>query len=199
MKTILRNLLTRGHPLEVKKQILLDLETMSEKEVCVKHSVTRSTLKRLVEFKKELLEANSIEKKKRIRSKEYMAKYKEKHYPKNKRKKHPFQVIARYANSNYKLICYRNKIDFKSEDVLTPLDLWAVAKKQRCRCALSGEPLTPETVSVDHIVHVSRGGANRRPNIRLVSSAVNKMRNDMSDEELIEICRKIAEHNAKAN
>lgn len=63
-------------------------------------------------------------------------------------------------------------------------------------CALSGRKLIHEignidSPSIDRID--SRLGYTKR-NIQIVSSAVNKAKMDMSDEDFIEMCRQVAEY-----
>ena len=163
---------------------------------------TTSTINRLLIYKKELLELSNEEYlkikngKKRFRSDEYMKKFRLKHNPKNRRKKNPFLIISRYANSNYKLVCHRtkgmNNLILDESAILKPIDLWRIAKKQKCKCALSDLKLNSETVSVDHIIPISKGGKNSIDNVRLVDGRINKMRNDMNDEEFFKLCQLVS-------
>jgi hypothetical protein len=63
--------------------------------------------------------------------------------------------------------------------------------RQAGRCSLTGDELTAENVSIDHIVPVSRGGGHEVSNLRLVTKQVNAMRMDRSDADFIELCRKV--------
>lgn len=195
MKTELRNLLTRGYSLAVKRKIIKDALRYGVQYAATLHSSTPSTVNRLLAYEKEIIAAKQNDLKvgkKRIRNEQYKLNYKLKHHPSVKRKKHPFKVIANYANSNYKLVCYRNHIDFLESDKLTAANLWDIAKKQKCLCALSGLKLDAETISVDHIIHVSKGGKNTPENVRLVNGKINRMRNDMIDEEFINLCHAVS-------
>lgn len=195
MKTELRNLLTRGHSLAVKRQIIKDALEFGVYRAATMHASTPSTVNRLLAYKNEIIAVKQGDLKmgkKRIRSEAYKENYRKKHHPSIKRKIHPFKVIAQYANSNYKLVCYRNRVDFFESDKLTPANLWEIAKKQKCLCALSGLRLDAETVSIDHIIPVSKGGKNIPENIRLVNGKINKMRNDMTDNEFINLCRAVS-------
>jgi 5-methylcytosine-specific restriction endonuclease McrA len=127
-----------------------------------------------------------------------MIKYKSKYNPSVRRKKHPFKVISQYANSNYKLVKFRMKQLVIDSDAITPLQLWKIAKQQKCICAISGIKLTAENISIDHIVPVSQGGSNNISNIRLVHAKVNKMRNDYTMEEFLDLCKKIHLNNIGA-
>lgn len=199
MKTQLRNLLIRGHSLELKKEIIQTALKMGIPYACDHYVMTRFTINRYLLFKEDILNADEslvtrTRKPIRHRTENYFERYKQKFNPKNMRKKHPFVVITRYANSNYKLVCFRNKIEFMEADRLKPIDLWTIAKKQKLKCALSGLPLTPETVSVDHIIAVSKGGRNTPSNIRLVEHSINRMRNDSDDEEFLKRCARVTDY-----
>ena len=58
---------------------------------------------------------------------------------------------------------------------------------QKCRCALTGERLTVDNVSIDHIVPVAKGGTNELSNLRLLTKRVNKALWDSSDEDFISL------------
>jgi len=81
---------------------------------------------------------------------------------------------------------------------LTLDDLMDLVEKQKSVCALSGQPLTfiagegvvLSNVSVDRIEH---GKLYTKSNVRLVCNTVNKMRNIMSDEELVRWCKAIVD------
>lgn len=87
------------------------------------------------------------------------------------------------------LLSGKTKVD------LTAIDLWKIAKKQKCKCALSGQRLTNENVSADHIVCKTHGGLTNTENIRLVTKAANIARNSLSDQEFIAFCKNVAEFN----
>ena len=197
LKKQLLDLIRKGYSLEKKREILAFAELHGAKLASKEFNSTPSTVRRMLEYKKELNEITQEEyariknKKQRVRNPEYYAKHMAKHGPKNKRKKHPLVVIAQYANSNYKLVCYRNGIVFDETQKLKPSELWSIAKKQRCKCALSGISLINYNVSVDHVIPISRGGTNTISNIRLVDNRINKMRNVMTDTEFINLCLQV--------
>lgn len=60
---------------------------------------------------------------------------------------------------------------------------------QKCRCALTGERLTVENVSVDHIVPVSKGGTNELDNLQLLTKKVNLIKRDC--EDFIILCKRV--------
>ena len=64
-------------------------------------------------------------------------------------------------------------------------------ERQGGRCPLTGDVLTKQNVSIDHIVPVSSGGGHEVANLRLVTKDVNRARLNMSDADFIELCRKV--------
>jgi len=79
----------------------------------------------------------------------------------------------------------------KTDDKISSWDLWKIAKKQKLICALTGDKLTNENLSIDHIIPTSKGGKNLSENIRLVTKEVNILKNSHSDEYLLELCKKV--------
>lgn len=78
---------------------------------------------------------------------------------------------------------------------ITALDLWSIAKKQKLICPLTGEKLTAKNISVDHILPITKGGANNKSNLRLITFEANTAKNSMTDNEFISFCQKIVNHN----
>lgn len=62
---------------------------------------------------------------------------------------------------------------------------------QKCRCALTGERLTVDNVSIDHIIPVAKGGTNELSNLRLLTKRVNNALWDSSDEDFISLCKRV--------
>lgn len=102
------------------------------------------------------------------------------------RKHHPFKELMRAVNANAKKRGCSKKITY--------LNLYSLAKRQKCRCALTGDKLTRDNISVDHIVSLSKGGSNVVENLRLVTYDVNIAKNSLSDFEFLMICKKVVEH-----
>ena len=92
---------------------------------------------------------------------------------------HTFGVIAKYTNGRCKI------------GKVTAQDLWSLAKKQGLHCPISGEKLTTENISIDHIKALSKGGTNALDNLRLVTRAVNTAKHTMSDAEFFSFCQNI--------
>lgn len=58
-------------------------------------------------------------------------------------------------------------------------------------CALTGEALTPETASADHITPLSRGGADLPENLQIITHRANIAKGTMTQAEFIEMCRAV--------
>ena len=67
----------------------------------------------------------------------------------------------------------------------------AGCREGRLRCALTGRVLTPETVSLDHIVPLSKGGVSTTDNIQFVTHEANQAKSTLSQEEFIKLCRDV--------
>lgn len=74
---------------------------------------------------------------------------------------------------------------------ISPIQLWGVLKKQRLRCALSGQKLTIDNISIDHIIPLNDGGSTALANIRFVTKDANKAKGILSDAELLSLCKNI--------
>jgi len=110
-----------------------------------------------------------------------------------KRKQSPYwqrQGYERYFKySPFKRLAnYNNK---RSNHKVTPFELWCLAKKQKLICAITGEKLTLENISVDHIIPISKNGSNHISNLQLVTRRSNLIKNDMDMIELFSFCQKI--------
>lgn len=75
------------------------------------------------------------------------------------------------------------------------VELKALLDAQGGRCAISGRQIMPGVNgSVDHIVPRSKGGKNEISNLRWVERDANYYRGNMSDDDLIQLCRDIVAH-----
>jgi hypothetical protein len=64
---------------------------------------------------------------------------------------------------------------------------------QTWRCAYSGEELVPGVnASLDHRIPVSQGGARTLDNVQWVSLQINRMKADLSEDEFIAACCRVA-------
>lgn len=66
---------------------------------------------------------------------------------------------------------------------------------QEYRCKLSGIELTPQTASLDHTVPVSMGGEHVVSNVAWVHTEINRMKGQMSVEEFVSMCNRVAQYN----
>lgn len=71
------------------------------------------------------------------------------------------------------------------------VEFWRLCLRQRCRCPLTGQRLTRDNISVDHIVPKSKGGSTGIENLRLVTKDVNMAKQSMTDEQLLALCRSV--------
>ena len=62
----------------------------------------------------------------------------------------------------------------------TKANIW---KRDNYTCAYTGEKLTKETVSVDHIIPQSRGGKNTWENLITASKKINVFKDDRTPKE----------------
>lgn len=101
-------------------------------------------------------------------------------------KKQIFKNLVKQANRSVKRLDLPIKVK--------PFDLWRLAKNQKCKCALTGVSLTNDNISLDHIQPVSLGGNNNFENLRLVTKRVNIARQNMSDQEFIQLCQLVVNY-----
>ena len=111
-----------------------------------------------------------------------------------KRSKSPYwQVKGYHRYKRHKFYLMAQRTNYRCEGKITALDLWNIAKKQKLICPLTGEKLTCENISVDHIVPTSKGGANTPSNIQLVTNHANTIKNNMDLTELLHFCQAIVQ------
>ncbi len=119
----------------------------------------------------------------RIRNPKVSDEYKSRLNNKNKqfRKIHIFQHLSKSYKQNGLII--------------TPMELWSMAKRQRGLCGLSGKRLKGNVISVDHIIPTSRGGTDAKDNLRLVCLNANIAKNNLTDTEFLSLCQSILTFN----
>lgn len=74
--------------------------------------------------------------------------------------------------------------------------LYQLIKDQDFRCALSGVKLEPYFAALDHKTPISKGGSDLIKNLQWVSESINKAKGTMTNEEFIEMCRRVAKWNS---
>jgi 5-methylcytosine-specific restriction endonuclease McrA len=114
----------------------------------------------------------------------------------SKRKLYLKKYRETHQKSIFKRLCWSSNFWYKNGEI-SAFDLWKIAKKQKLKCALTGEKLTSENISIDHIVSKSKGGMNIPSNVRLVLKPINIARQTMTDNEFIELCKKVVNHSSK--
>jgi 5-methylcytosine-specific restriction endonuclease McrA len=62
---------------------------------------------------------------------------------------------------------------------------------QQGRCALTGEELTRENMSIDHILPRRRGGGDEIENLRWTTITANRAKRDLTDDEFLALCRAV--------
>lgn len=73
--------------------------------------------------------------------------------------------------------------------------LFALAKSNGFRCALSGVEMHPDDASIDHVVPLSKGGDHSMCNMAIIHMAVNRMKGEMDHAEFVRWCTLIARWN----
>lgn len=93
-------------------------------------------------------------------------------------------------NSVKKSINYNIQTTFNSLDVLEKFG-------ENTICYLSGEPINLHSgnYQLDHIIPASRGGDNSLDNLGITHRTINRMKADLTPEELIEWCLKVVKYN----
>lgn len=70
--------------------------------------------------------------------------------------------------------------------------LMALVESQSYKCALTLQPLTPENSHLDHKIPLSRGGDNSLGNLQWIHKDVNRAKGEMTNDEFISMCKKVA-------
>lgn len=79
------------------------------------------------------------------------------------------------------------------ENEVTGKALEGLRERQRGRCHYTGDELTLENVSLDHLIPLSSGGEHSMENVVLCTRQVNRMKGRMTEIEFIDACRRVAE------
>lgn len=71
-------------------------------------------------------------------------------------------------------------------------ELKDLLKIQNYKCALSGDKISfDDNIELDHILPTTRGGNNDLSNVRWVTKQANRLKQNLTDIELKELCKKI--------
>jgi hypothetical protein len=74
----------------------------------------------------------------------------------------------------------------------TAADLKRTLVAQDFRCALSGQELTLDNVTIDHIRPIAEGGDDSAGNLQLVERDVNRMKGTLSLNRFVRLCCLVA-------
>ena len=80
------------------------------------------------------------------------------------------------------------------EGKVTASTLEAIMKLQRGKCYYSGQTLTLENVSCDHLQPLTRGGKHVPSNVVLCTKQVNQMKGTMTESEFVSLCLEIGSY-----
>ena len=68
-------------------------------------------------------------------------------------------------------------------------------EKQNFKCALTGDTISwDDNIELDHIIPSSKKGLSELSNVRWVSKDANRLKQNLSDTELLNICHKVINH-----
>ena len=74
-------------------------------------------------------------------------------------------------------------------------DLKQLIRKQNYKCSLTGDDISFESdIDLDHIIPITRGGKNEISNVRWVIRQANRLKNNLTDDELKVLCLKIIQN-----
>lgn len=74
----------------------------------------------------------------------------------------------------------------------TTRQLRAKLERQQYRCFFTGQPLTPDSLAIDHLLSISEGGDDRIHNLVLVHAYVNMAKGTMSATAFIRMCNSVS-------
>lgn len=77
--------------------------------------------------------------------------------------------------------------------VVTAKRLLEQLEKQEFRCYFTGDSLSPETASVEHLQPLSKGGQTEIGNVVWVRKEVNIAKGSLSESDFIRLCNAVAD------
>jgi len=94
--------------------------------------------------------------------------------------------------NNHAKYCLLHWISSLGYNVELSKKLLDLLEDQKYRCKISGELLIPgKNASIDHIVPKSKNGLNDINNLQWVTIDINCAKREMSNEEFINLCKRI--------
>jgi CRISPR/Cas system Type II protein with McrA/HNH and RuvC-like nuclease domain len=76
---------------------------------------------------------------------------------------------------------------------VTASEIYELIKRQNFECAITGEKLDVNDATIDHIVPVSIGGGNEISNLQVVTKAANRVKGNLTMEQLVDLCKRIVD------
>lgn len=86
-----------------------------------------------------------------------------------------------------------------TDDSATVNELRKQLERQHRLCFYTGQLLTPDNATVDHVVPLARGGSSRIENCVWCLATVNAAKGSMTFEEFIAVSKQIAERHGKTH
>lgn len=120
----------------------------------------------------------------------------------NRYKLQKMGIYKKRAKRGYRIFCKLAHCANAREGItnkIKPFDLWAIARKQKLKCPYTDEKLTNETLSLDHIVPLARGGANVKENLQFVHYQVNVGKSALLHDEFLALCHAISKNTVNPN
>lgn len=120
--------------------------------------------------------------------------------------KEKVRLRAKRIVKNHKYILRKRIYDFKRKRYHGKLlDNCDLCISEACKrllenpiCYITGKPIDfedPYSYNIDHIIPISKGGNSCPDNIGLTLRKANMAKNDLSIDELIELCKDVLTHN----
>jgi hypothetical protein len=113
------------------------------------------------------------------------------------------KMNKKYLRLSGDWVLYFNHLLSKKDTDVTGKDLVELLKKQKGKCALTGETLTCKKVKGEYIKtnasidRIIAGEGYNIENIQLVCRAVNSFRHDLTISQFINWCKKVANYASK--
>lgn len=100
-------------------------------------------------------------------------------------------------NPNYIKAYYRLRKTLEKNKISLSKDEFEIRYPLESKCYLTGDiiDLNLDIWEFDHVIPRSKGGENTLENLKVVKKSVNRIKHDLSVNELIDCCKKILKHN----
>ena len=76
-------------------------------------------------------------------------------------------------------------------------DLREILEEQNFLCALTGDNLTPDNTTFDHIKPLSKGGSSLKENLQAVTKQSNLCKSNQEMQDFLDLCYKILKFKGK--